>query len=52
MKNKFIKPEIELLPFLCETLAPDSYNQVETLGEGIKFNNNLPGGGGDLGVPD
>lgn len=52
MKNKFIKPEMELLPFLCETPAPDSYNQVAELGNGIKFQNNLPDGGADLGIPD
>jgi hypothetical protein len=55
MKNKFIKPEMELLPCLCETPAPDSYNQETDLGNGVQLK--LPDGidgipGGDLGVSD
>jgi hypothetical protein len=66
MKNKFIKPEIEILSFLCDAthFDADSVNQVNDLGKGINVTNGeapLPSGGeynnavntpgGDLGVP-
>jgi hypothetical protein len=66
MKNKFIKPEAEILTFLCDSthLAADSVNQDPVLGRGYKGTNSkgeLPSGGlynnaentpgGDLGVP-
>lgn len=65
MKNKFIKPEAEILTFLCDSthLAADSVNQDPVLGRGYKINDGgaLPKGGtlnnaedtygGDLGVP-
>ena len=57
MKNEFIKPEIEILTFLCEGNAADSYWRDST----NKYSIDLPGGnpdlggdsgaGGDLGVP-
>ena len=57
MKNEFIKPEIEILTFLCEGNAADSYWRDST----TEYSIDLPGGnsdlggdsgaGGDLGVP-
>jgi hypothetical protein len=65
MKNKFIKPEAEILTFLCDSIRrdADSVNQVAELGQGRIINEGgaLPKGGtlnnaedtfgGDLGVP-
>jgi hypothetical protein len=66
MKNKFIKPEAEILTFLCDSIRrdADSVNQVAELGNGAnvpKYGGVLPSGGlynnaentpgGDLGVP-
>ena len=61
MKNKFIKPEIEILAFLCEKQAADSYTRIRN---DQKSDNviSLPTGaapelggeevaGGDLGTP-
>ena len=61
MKNKFIKPEIELLSFICEKRAADSYmlqhstkyNQTTSM-QLPKGNPQLGGvdeAGADLGVP-
>jgi hypothetical protein len=66
MKNKFIKPEIEILTFHCsaESFDADSFTQDAELGSGVKIRDKyaLPNGaqpeqggvnvpGGDLGVP-
>jgi hypothetical protein len=66
MKNKFIKPEIEILTFHCsvESFDADSFTQDAKLGSGYGNNRKyaLPNGaqpeqggvnvpGGDLGVP-
>lgn len=65
MKNTFIKPEAEILTFLCNSVHrdADSVDQVAKLGEGKKINkdgalpignpdrNGVAENGGDLGVP-
>lgn len=61
MKNKFIKPEVEILSFLCEGRAPDSYWRVSNNSTYQNHSIQLPDGnevlggdntpGGDLGVP-
>lgn len=66
MKNKFIKPEIDILTFLCAAthFDADSVSQSTKLGGGVnaRKNGTLPEGatpeqggvnvpGGDLGVP-
>ena len=60
MKNKFIKPEIEILAFLCEQLAPDSYTRIRNdqksenvidLPTGDPKQYGVNEAGGDLGVP-
>ena len=60
MKNKFIKPEIEILAFHCIRQAADSYTRILNT-EKSQNVNSLPNGnsklggveeaGADLGVP-
>ena len=49
MKNKFTKPEVQFLTFICnETYDADS-NWLSSNHTNVK---NLPFGGADLGTPD
>jgi hypothetical protein len=60
MKNKFIKPEIEILAFHCEGNAADSYKRILNdeqstkvfeLPKGDPTHGGVEVNGGDLGVP-
>jgi hypothetical protein len=60
MKNKFIKPEIEILAFHCENPGPDRYTRILSteksekvidLPEGDPAHGGVKANGGDLGVP-